>query len=592
MNSTDTLSFLSHRRQLLILVILALGLNINTLRNQYALDDVVVMTGNSLVKKGIKGIPELLTKDMFYGLDKKGNDLSGGRYRPLSLVLFALEHEVFGESPFVSHLINVLLFTMLILLLFLLLQRHLFREQHDLLAFLTCLVFVVHPVHTEVIANVKSRDEIIAFILLLLSSFSLIHYAEERKLSSMAWALLCFFLALLCRESAVPFIVIVPLVAWFFYHQDIRSSLKWALPLAVVFIAYMILRTAMVGFSQSTPAEVLNAPYLYASSGEAFASKVYILCRYIWLLVFPYPLSCDYGYNQIPYVGLKSILFLASLLVWAGLGFYAVYTFRVRSLVSFCILFFVSGLFLFSNFVINIGAPLAERLLFQPSLGFCIILACLFLKVSSYLRTVAVTTLGTILLLFSIKTIQRNSDWESNETLYCHDVESAPNSVRTNMYAAHLFITKAQEEKNPAVQAGYFHKAVGYDERIVNMDPHYAPIYEDLGVGYFGLKNYLRAADNWARSYSLDPENPYARKRVDMISDVLYNEGNRLFKLGKADSAIIRYQRAVDLNESNVDAWYNLGTACFSVKKASEGRQAWQVVARLKPDYPFKTGAR
>jgi hypothetical protein len=190
------------KQQLIILLVLVMGLNVNTLFNQYALDDVVVMTGNTLVAKGFKGIPEILSKDFFYGLEKKGSDLSGGRYRPLSLIVFAVEYQFFGENPFVSHLINLGLMLVLIAMLFHLLEAHLFHKYHAYMAFLTCLVFLVHPVHAEVIANVKSRDELLAAILLIASALLLIKSALTRSMWAQIGALLCFFLALLTRESA------------------------------------------------------------------------------------------------------------------------------------------------------------------------------------------------------------------------------------------------------------------------------------------------------------------------------------------------------------------------------------------------------
>ncbi|HXC05972.1 MAG TPA: tetratricopeptide repeat protein [Bacteroidia bacterium] len=582
---------LSYGNQLLLLVVLAFALNVNTLYNQYALDDVVVMTGNSLVKKGIKGIPEILTKDMFYGLDKKTTDLSGGRYRPVSLMTFALEHELFGENPLVSHLFNLMLFVLLTTLLFKILRAHVFKDQHPYLAFVTCLLFVAHPIHTEVVANIKSRDELLTFVFLLLSSFSLIRYARHQRKKQMILALIWFLLALLTRESAVPFIGIVPLVAWFFYGQSIKNSLKWALPLGVVFMGYMVLRSTMVGFGHSDSMEILNVPYLFASPAQAFATKIYVLYRYLLLLGFPYPLSCDYGFNQIPYVNLISFPFIGSLVLWIALGIYAWYTFRKRSVYSFCIFFFLLTIFLFSNFVINIGAPMADRLLFQPSLAFCTAVALGLITFWKRQRVIASLLLAGIVIPFSLKTVMRNREWKNNETLYLTDVVSAPNSVRTNLYAAHEYLTLADAEHNTGLREEYLRKAVSCDEKIAGMDPHYAPIYEDLGMGYFGLKNYLKAADYWVKDIALEPENPFAQKRVNMLSDLLYNEGNQYYKAGLIDSAIVRYRKAVDLNTSNVDAWYNLGRSYFANHSQEQGMQAWEVVARLKPDYAFRMGA-
>ena len=162
------------KHQIFILIFIAVGLNANTLFNDYALDDAVVMTENRFVAKGLNGISEILTSDYVYGYTSKENILTGVRYRPFSLIFFAVEHQFFGANPLVSHLINILLFTLLTALLYKLLQVSVFREQNQYLAFVTCLLFAVHPIHTEVIANVKSRDELIAFIFILFSSFAII----------------------------------------------------------------------------------------------------------------------------------------------------------------------------------------------------------------------------------------------------------------------------------------------------------------------------------------------------------------------------------------------------------------------------------
>ncbi|MCX6292581.1 MAG: tetratricopeptide repeat protein [Bacteroidetes bacterium] len=575
------------RHQVMILLLLALGLNINTLFNEYALDDLVVLTGNSLVEKGIKGIPEILTKEYFYGLDKKESDLSGGRYRPFALVLFAVEYQFFGANPFVSHLINVLLFVLLIYLLYRLLHEHLLRDRHGSLAFFTCLLFVVHPIHTEVIANVKSRDELITLVLLLTSAFAIIRYVEKRSPILLVPALLCFFLALLTRESAVPFIGMVPLIAYFFYHQSVKKSLQLSLPLIAVFIVYLGIRVSVVGYGHIGNKDILNYPFVYASPTEAFATKVFLMIKYLWLLVFPHPLSFDYGYNEIPYISIGSVKFILSFMAIAGLLAYAVFTFHKRALFSFCILFFALTIFLFSNFVIDIGAPLAERLLFLPSLAFCIVIATWYLKYET--KNIAVTNaiMLIVLILFSVKTIQRNFEWKNNATLFFADVKTCPNSVRTNLYAGQQCLLKAKSETDKAIKAEYYKKTIFYDERILSIYPHYRYIYEDLGFAYFGLNNFWKAADQWLQSYRLDLSNQGAKKRVDMLSDVFYNNGNNSYRTGAVDSAIVFYKKAVELNENNVDAWYNLGGSYFLINDTKNGIEAWQNVLRLAPNHPL-----
>ena len=234
------MNLLKNNKQLFILLLLVLGLNANTLWNQYAVDDEIVMLGNTYVQKGIHGIPDILSHDFFSGV--KGIDqigLSGGRYRPFALVVFALEYQLFGANPFVSHLINILLFALLITLLFHLLKNYIFKEQHYLFAFITCLLFVVHPIHTEVVANVKSRDELLSFILILVSLLAVIRNIEKRSIAFLISGLVCFFLALLTRETAVTFIVILPMLLFYFLKQNIKKSILYTLPLVAVFIVYL-----------------------------------------------------------------------------------------------------------------------------------------------------------------------------------------------------------------------------------------------------------------------------------------------------------------------------------------------------------------
>ncbi len=532
---------LSSRHQLFILLILAFCLYANTLFNDYALDDITVLTGNSIVQKGISGIPQILTTGFFHGTIE--SDFQGGRYRPVVLVIFALEHQFFGTNPIVSHLINLVLFMFLITLLFKLLKTHIFREQHYYLAFITCLFFIVHPIHTEVVANVKSRDELITFLFLLVSGLSFIKYFEKKKYFSLAVGLFCFLLALLTRESAVPFIVIVPLILYFFYKQTIKKSILFSLPLFAVFAIYMVIRIAVVGFSNSVNSDIQNAPFLLATTTQAFATKVFILTKYLSLLVSPYPLSYDYGYNQIPYINVLSVPFFLSSLLLIGLFGYAIFTFTKRSVFSFCIFYFFITIFLFSNFLIDIGAPIAERLLFQPSLALCIVLATLFLKGFTKFKVLASSLMVAVLFLFSTKTISRNFEWKNSESLFLTDVISAPNSIRANLYASDAYAVKAGTETNGKLKNEFLNNAEAF----------------------------------YSFSCKLDPTGSVSKQGTNQLTNFYYNEGNKSFKTGNVEAAILNYKKSLTFNKNNVDAWYNLTKSYLKINDTSNATKAWQM---------------
>ena len=592
---------LSSKHQLIILILLVIGLNANTLFNEYAVDDAVVLTSNQFVLKGVKGIPQIIVQDYFKGLGGlKGNELSGGRWRPFSLIIFAIEYQFFGANPIVSHLLNILLFALLIALLFIFLNKYIFFDNNSSslsppfwraaggeVAFITCLLFVFHPIHTEVIANVKSRDEIIAFILIILSLIAFLKHFQKKNVVLFISGLITYFLALLTKESSLALLGIFPLILYFFFRTPVKTALLRTIPLAIVFIVYFIIRLLIIGFTVSKSEFVLNSPFLYATSSQAFATKVFIFFKYIGLLIFPHPLASDYAYNQIPYVNLFSAPFIFSAILIVTLLSYALYRFKSKSVVSFCILYYFFSIFLVTNFVVNIGAPMAERLLFQPSLAICILGALLYFYFKNKSAIIVNSVLVVVLLLFSFKTITRNAEWKNNDTLYFADVKTSPNSLRTNTYASESYLNKANAETDIKLKTEYLNQSVFYGEHAMNICADDAFIYMNLGSAYFGLGDYFKSADLWQKAYILDPKEPEATKAKEFISSFLLKKGNALYEHDSIAQATIHFQKAVELNNKNTEGWYNLGGIYYLLNDSAKADSAWLKVKLLDAGHRF-----
>lgn len=586
MNSNGPVLTVKH--QLIILLLFTLGLNANTLFNQYALDDIVVLTENRFVQKGIKGIPKILKTEYTKGYSDKKNILTGARYRPLSLILFSLEYQFFGTKPMISHLINILLFGLLIVLLFKLLHSYLFYKQHRYLAFFACLLFVVHPVHTEVIANVKSRDEIITFIFLIISLITYIKYLSNKNYNQLIIALFCFFLALMTKETAITFIAVVPLVVYFCFEKSIKETLRVSIPFTLVFAVYMILRYLIVGFSNYPVNDVTNSPYLYATASEAFATRIFIIYKYIQLLFFPVSLTSDYGYNQIPYVGIFSFEFIFSFLLLSALILISIYTFKKKSLIAFSIIYFFVTLSVGTNFIVDLGTPMAERVLFEPSIAFCIILSFWVLKYYDKFKVSSVIFFTVAIILFSVKTIARNGEWKNNETLFFADVKSSPNSARLNLYACEVYIIKANQEKNPELRNELLKQAIYYGEKSLEIHPGFAYTYLRIGLAYYLRQNYFKAADYWIQAYKLEPQDPDAIKWTEKLSDELYKQGNTFYDHRKLGEAIECYNKSTELNAGNIEAWYNLGGIYLLKGDSANVKMAWDKVKILNPNHFFR----
>ena len=152
-----------------IFALLGMLLYAQTTAFEYTQDDAIVISDNMFTTKGVAGIGGLLGYDTFYGYFKDENKtrlVSGGRYRPLTPIMFAIEREIAGPKPWFSHFVNALSYGFLCWVLFgftrELLSARLNQASALHVAAITTLIFAVHPIHTEAVANIKGRDEIIA----------------------------------------------------------------------------------------------------------------------------------------------------------------------------------------------------------------------------------------------------------------------------------------------------------------------------------------------------------------------------------------------------------------------------------------------
>ena len=169
----------------LLIVFFAFLLYGNTILNNYVLDDEYVITGNRFTQKGIEGLRDIFSYDSFKGYKENIFQVSGGRYRPFSIATFAVEHQLFGNNPHISHFINVLLFSLTCCLIYYILSKLMVKFPADKwyksLPFIATILFVAHPVHTETVAYIKSRDEIFSFLFSLLSFLFWWKYLDSKK---------------------------------------------------------------------------------------------------------------------------------------------------------------------------------------------------------------------------------------------------------------------------------------------------------------------------------------------------------------------------------------------------------------------------
>jgi len=182
----------------------------NSIFNAYNLDDEMVTRHHVLTSQGIKAIPQIFSSPYYSNSDGVAYE-----YRPVVLASFAIEHQFLGEDPHTSHFINVLLYALSILVLFITLKK-VFSSYNILLPFIIALLFAAHPLHTEVVASIKNRDEILALLFALLATLSAFNFIEKENKRSLFFCFLAFIIAILSKSSIIPFAFIIPMALFFF----------------------------------------------------------------------------------------------------------------------------------------------------------------------------------------------------------------------------------------------------------------------------------------------------------------------------------------------------------------------------------------
>jgi tetratricopeptide (TPR) repeat protein len=267
---------------------------------------------------------------------------------------------------------------------------------------------------------------------------------------------------------------------------------------------------------------------------------------------------------------------------------YAIYTFKKKSLLSFSIFYFFITISLAANFLVDIGTPLSERLLFQPSLAFCILLAVLFSKIVTKAKQVSRFALLLILILFSLKTYSRNSVWKNSETLYLNDIRYNSNSLRANCVVVIVYLSKANTEANVEIRKGYFKKAIFYSEQALKIYAVNQKTDDDLLTAYCGLFDCYQSVDDFLKDNDFEPSSAASQNIINVLSETFYKKGNLFYDQDNIDAAINAYQKCTHLNTTHVEAWYNLGGCYYAINDTIKANWAWDNVKRLNPDHIFK----
>ncbi len=520
----------------------------NTFNHGFVLDDDIVYKKNEFVLKGIEGVGDIFSHGFLYGFNKE-NDQS---YRPLTLTSFAIENQIFNGSSKASHIVHVLLYALacFVLLKFLL---DLFNTT-PLLAYLIALLFASHPIHTEVVANIKSRDELLSFLFVVLCLYYLFKYLNTNNISKFIFSILAFIFALLSKENSLPLIAVIPVFIYVFTEKKLKINILISSIFVLISIFYIVLRMSILsnmGFAKDM--DIINNS-LMASTNKAdeFATIFYILANYLKLLIIPFPLSFDYSYNHFPNVSWTNIVSIFSLLIYSGIGIFAVLRIWKKQADGFGLFFFLALFSISTNIFVKIGTTLGERLLFTPSLGFIIaVMYFLFQKFSTGKAKINLLIISfSIILIFSFITIQRNNVWKNNLTLFESSLDSFSNSARVQIAVASEYRNIAEMSSDVTVKSKYFEKAIEHYKKAIDIYPKYNDAYYNLGVSYQSMGMIEMAIKAYKNALNIN------KKDINSLN----NLGTIYFNNNQLDTAIIFYNTAYSIDSLNPTILGNIGS--------------------------------
>ncbi|NWT51487.1 TMTC3 protein, partial [Erythrocercus mccallii] len=609
----------------------------NSLFCGFVFDDVSAILDNKDLH------PSTPLKNLFQN-DFWGTPMSEERshksYRPLTVLTFRLNY-LFSELNAVSYHFLNLIFHVVVCIVFLKVCKLFLDNRSSIVA---SLLFAVHPIHTEAVTGVVGRAELLSSIFFLAAFLS--YTKSKGPDNTIVWtpiAVTVFLVAVatLCKEQGITVVGICCVYEVFIAQgytlpalldtavQILRgkgsipfSMLQTLLKLIVLMFSTLLLVVVRVQVIQSQlPVFTrFDNPAAVSPSPARQLTFNYLLPVNAWLLLNPSELCCDWTMGTIPLVeSLLDVRNVATLTFFCFLGSLVVFSLRYPGdssktvLMALCLI--VLPFIPASNLFFPVGFVVAERVLYVPSMGFCILVAHGWKKLSnkSVLRKISCICLAAVLFTHALKTLHRNWDWESEYTLFMSALKVNKNNAKLWNNVGHAL----ENEKN-------FERALQFFIQATQVQPDDIGAHMNVGRTYKNLNKTKEAEESYMIAKSLMPQiipgkryaarvapnhlNVYInlanliranesrleeadqlyRQAISMRPDfkqAYISRGELLLKMNKPLKAKEAYLRALELDRTNADLWYNLAIVYIELKDPTEALKNFNQALELNPTH-------
>jgi tetratricopeptide (TPR) repeat protein len=532
----------------------------NSLGNKFAYDDVVIVETRETTH-GIGNIPELITEP-YWVVDY----IPGGIYRPLTMASFAIDWSIWNGNAFGFHLVNVVLHAAVsaLVAVFLLL----FFPWWAALA--GGLVFAVHPVHTEAVANIVGRAEMLSAIFVMTATIVYIRAARQGRISAGAVLVIAACYALSCFSKEIGVVLPGLLLATDLtlpsrgQDQTFKGYVRQRLPLFGVLTGVLLLvfaaRWAVLG------APVESIPHLTFALDDSFTTRLFTMARiwprYFELFLLPVDLSADYSPAIVlPVERVTALGALGFLLLFGSLAI-AVAAYRRAPEFAMALAWTVLAILPVSNLIITAEIVLAERTLYLPSLAVSIVVALALAKVAPARRKWLVAGLAVWLAGFSVVTVKRNTVWYNTDTMFEDLRQKHPESVR-------LLYTLALDYH----KRGEWEQAREYFSMWIEIWPYHAPWLGQYAAALADYGDFEKADSMISLAIRLKPNVvPFYRLRAIMYLD----GGDPERALRTIDEAVAIVGVDPDLQGLRAEAYERLGQLPAAVQAQEAALEGWE----------------
>lgn len=479
-------------------------------------------------------------------------------YRPLRTLLFAAEHRFFGDDAAPYHVVSLVLHFLAALLVWFVL-RPLLPGAASVFA---ATVFAVHPLGTEVVASIKSQDDLMA-ALAVLGAVLLFrrHIARPRPAIASGTLLLLYAVGMLSKEGALVLPALL-LVVWIASRPEPgalrRAPWKLLLAMGLMAAAFLAWRGHVLAATGRPAAGELA--WLFPSS---VAHVPLYLLRFVW----PSPLTIDYSFLPLHPTAwlLAGSLVLQAALVWmvwrsrdAGLRFGLAW-FYVTLLPS---LNLIGSYYVF-----------AERFAYLPLLGMAVMaVAAVRLALKRWplglrSRLVPIAAVA-VLIVLGTRTADRAADWKDDETLFRAALAVHPDSdIMTEFLVTEMLDQGRQDEAR---------RLLASRPQFAGTPPRSAQersAYAQEAILALRLSDDARAA----RILAVVVDSPFAR-----WNDWL-NLGSAYLNLGRYDEARGALRKALALNGRSLRSWVMLGRIAMKTGDPGEALRCFTEARKIDP---------